>query len=406
MALPTPPGGLPPSAIEAWSYLSVGLVVTILRTYFRISQIGIKNLQPDDYLVWVAAIFYILETIAAYSVGVVAHGLANNGLSDQARRALSPDNPEYQLRVIGSKIQLIGWSTYSVLLWALKASLLCFYVRLLSGLPRTYQTLIHIGYCFIVSSFLALIGTIFLECRPFHHNWQIYPDPGDACYPASSVRLLIVSLVLNVTTDLYLIVIPVSLLWNTSLKVTKRLGLVILFSGSVFIIFCAVFRTILMITDPVNGAATAGSWSVRETFVATITSNLPVVFPLFRIWFSPVIGALSSSASYVKKSSRASSRELYTFGRSPRNLGRRGVVRTANPITDITFNESEERMVNGIAMQSLETSGESKTENPSGIMGERIRKDVEIVVSSESLPSQDGVGLRRARNDGFPGYSP
>ena len=30
-------------------------------------------------------------------------------------------------RVLGSKIQLMGWSSYSVLLWSLKASLLVFY---------------------------------------------------------------------------------------------------------------------------------------------------------------------------------------------------------------------------------------------------------------------------------------
>ncbi|KAI1132504.1 hypothetical protein F5Y10DRAFT_209023 [Nemania abortiva] len=377
---------LPPSAIEAWTYLAVGLVVTALRTYFRVSQVGIRKLQVDDYLVWVAAIFYIAETTAAYSVGAVAHGLANNGISDEARRSLSPDDPEYHLRVIGSKIQLIGWSTYSVLLWALKGSLLCLYLRLVSGLPRSSYNLVYIGFFLIIATFLALLGTIFLECRPFHHNWQINPDPGDACYPASSVRLLIVSLILNVTTDIYLIAIPVSLLWNSTLKLTKRLGLVALFSGSVFVIFCAIFRTVLMIMDPVHGAETAGSWSVRETFVATITTNLPVVFPLFKSWVRPVFNALSSSASLVKNSSGISSiKDLYTFGRSPRNIGRRGVAPTPNPITDITFNESEERMVDGIALQSLERSRESTINRLSDITGKGIRKDVEILVTSEPV---------------------
>jgi len=51
-------------------------------------------------------------------------------MTDEQRAALSPHSPEYQLRVIGSKIQLAGWSTYSVLLWSLKASLLVFYLRL------------------------------------------------------------------------------------------------------------------------------------------------------------------------------------------------------------------------------------------------------------------------------------
>ena len=41
--------------IEAFTLLGVGLTVTILRTYVRISSVGLKRLQVDDYLVWFAA---------------------------------------------------------------------------------------------------------------------------------------------------------------------------------------------------------------------------------------------------------------------------------------------------------------------------------------------------------------
>jgi hypothetical protein len=42
--------------IEAFTLLGVGLTVTILRTYVRISSVGLKRLQVDDYLVWFAAV--------------------------------------------------------------------------------------------------------------------------------------------------------------------------------------------------------------------------------------------------------------------------------------------------------------------------------------------------------------
>jgi hypothetical protein len=35
-----------------------------------------------------------------------------------------------RFRVLGSKIQLAGWTVYGTMLWALKASLLVFYTRL------------------------------------------------------------------------------------------------------------------------------------------------------------------------------------------------------------------------------------------------------------------------------------
>lgn len=51
-------------------------------------------------------------------------------------------------RVIGSKIQLAGWSSYSVLLWSLKASLLVFYMRLTvrHSLIHLYELIIDCTY--------------------------------------------------------------------------------------------------------------------------------------------------------------------------------------------------------------------------------------------------------------------
>lgn len=69
-------------------------------------------------------------------------GMANNGMTDAHRAALPVDSQEYHLRVVGSVIQLSGWSVYSVLLWSLKASWLVFYLRLtvrLHHAPRRKQ---------------------------------------------------------------------------------------------------------------------------------------------------------------------------------------------------------------------------------------------------------------------------
>lgn len=101
------------------------------------------------------------------------------------------------IRVIGSKIQIAGWSTYSALINSLKLSMLAFYVRLMvlisiisdgvsqqvtnaqqDGLGRRYHIPIYVGFGLVIGCFLASIITIFSACRPFHKNWQINPDPG------------------------------------------------------------------------------------------------------------------------------------------------------------------------------------------------------------------------------------
>jgi hypothetical protein len=103
------------STVEHWTLYAVGVTVTLLRTYSRVRAVGFRHLQAEDLLVWVGIVrdtlfdicqsfanayseqvFYTAQTALAYSVGHVAHGLANNGLTDAQRAALSPDDPEYR----------------------------------------------------------------------------------------------------------------------------------------------------------------------------------------------------------------------------------------------------------------------------------------------------------------------
>ncbi|KAI1207526.1 uncharacterized protein F4807DRAFT_452868 [Annulohypoxylon truncatum] len=377
--------------IEAWTLLSIGIVVTMLRTYARIKAVGFKGLQADDYLVWIGAIFYAIETSLAYSVGHVAQGLANNGMTDAQRAALSPDSAEFKTRVIGSKIQLAGWSSYSVLLWSLKASLLVFYMRLTAGLKKTYLIRIYIGFGLLGASFVTILMNLFLACRPFHLYWQINPDPGNTCQPAISNQIIWVYLSMNVITDLYLISIPVPMLWQSSLRPVKKFGLILLFSGGLFVVACAILRCALIVTDPVNGAQLAGSWAVRETFVAVITTNLPMVFPLIKTWLSPVFGSLlTTMRSQQKLTDKESKSDLRTFGGGSHNTWRRrGGPPTANPITNITFNESEERMVDDVKMQDLKGWTDTSTNGSSPAPNNNIRKHVEVEVVSEMRDESD-----------------
>ena len=101
-------------------------------------------------------------------------------------------------RILGSKIQIAGWTTYSLLLWSLKASLLVFYIRLtvraadkyefgtkqltvFIGRPRANVSDPHLyrfGIGFLVASWAVVILNLYLSCRPFRRFWQINPDRG------------------------------------------------------------------------------------------------------------------------------------------------------------------------------------------------------------------------------------
>jgi hypothetical protein len=41
---------------QLWTFYAFGVLVTILRTYSRIKAVGLRNFQPDDFIVWVAIV--------------------------------------------------------------------------------------------------------------------------------------------------------------------------------------------------------------------------------------------------------------------------------------------------------------------------------------------------------------
>ena len=128
-------------------------------------------------------------------VGAWFMGLANNAMTDEQRTTLSPDSEEYRLRVGGSKVQVAGWSLYTLLLWLLKTCMAVFYSRLTYVSIHIYLCItdicpissaglinmrvrIHIAFGFIAATYIATICSILFGCHPMHKNWQINPDPG------------------------------------------------------------------------------------------------------------------------------------------------------------------------------------------------------------------------------------
>lgn len=207
------------------------------------------------------------------------------------------------------------------------------------------------------------------------------------------------------------------MLWQAKLKPLKKWGLLFLFSGGLFVVVCATLRCVLIVTvgrcppvwpglfsprplfqDPQNGAQLAGSWAVRETFVAVITANLPMVFSIVKQWLAPVLGSLITSIRSSQKLTENTPKEVRTFGAGSKTSWRGRGPPSVYPITHVTFNESEERMVNGIKMQDVKCWGDphadsgtparSNSVTRSASTGSihrhhNIRKDVEVSVTTE-----------------------
>lgn len=115
--------------------------------------------------------------------------------------------------------------------------------------------------------------------------------------------------ILNIITDVYLLSIPLPLLWTVNISLKRKIPLMALFSGAAFVITASIIRGVTIMSVSLlirlilatrihfltnklqsgpDGAATGSQWACRETFVSIVVSNLPIIQPLLRKGFKKI----------------------------------------------------------------------------------------------------------------------
>jgi hypothetical protein len=97
--------------------------------------------------------------------------------------------------------------------------------KVLADIPRSRKSVLPIAEC------LDLVLTLFI----------------DICQPAISNQIIWVYWAFNITTDLYIISVPLPMLWGSSLKPLKKVGFMIVFSGGILVVVCATLRCVLIV---------------------------------------------------------------------------------------------------------------------------------------------------------------
>ncbi|KAJ4395959.1 hypothetical protein N0V93_000175 [Gnomoniopsis smithogilvyi] len=280
---------------EEWIFLAIAAIITILRTYSRWSMVGWRRFQADDVLVWLALGLFAATTVIDVQLIGRYKGLANDFTNADERASLSPDSEEYQLRVGASKLRLIEWPIYTLLLWSLKAAMAIFYMRLMETLTG-YLRRIQFFFALMLTMFIIVVSMPFLVCIPISKMWQITPDPGPLCYPESSPAVLWTILACNIITDAYLLWLPIPMLKHAVLPRGTKIALGCLFGCGLFVTVAATLRITLVATR-VHDFHAIAFWSVRETFVAIATTNLPAIFVLVRRWLKSPFATFATRRS-------------------------------------------------------------------------------------------------------------
>ena len=107
---------------------------------------------------------------------------------------------------------------YMVLAAAIKLSCLLFYARVFSPDPKT-RRFIHGGMVFILAAYTAMFFSTLFQCNPIQKAW--YKTMPGYCLPPRGLPYA--SGVINVVSDIYVLVLPISCIWGLNMKTRRKL---------------------------------------------------------------------------------------------------------------------------------------------------------------------------------------
>ncbi|XXG93815.1 hypothetical protein Hte_000064 [Hypoxylon texense] len=130
--------------------------------------------------------------------------------------------------------------------------------------------------------------------------------------------------------------------WKSHLPWRRKAVLLVMFSGGVLEMSFGILRCVSILTLGDVDAAQAGYWSIRESFVSTILTNMPMVYPLFRKFIEKTGSTLTRSKTANQGDSKG-----YKLGSTPgrsEHTGRRQKPSASVP-NDTTWGSKENIVV-------------------------------------------------------------
>lgn len=369
---------------ELWLLFFFGLCFLAVRIWVRTKMVGIKGYDLDDWLVIGVVCLWCSAPVIGHIFTVRCQGRHTSSLTYEQRKKMPQS--EYHKWEYGSKIFLVGLSVYFIIIWMLKFNMLCFYRRVARNTRSEKFVKPLMGL--IGVTFMAIVFTLTLTCRPFHNLWKVWPAPGPRCVPQNKIFFTTI-LSLNLLTDFCIMLVPLPVVIGLRTTIWKRLGLFFCFTLGTFCMVAAILRYVLIFH--LNESVIAAMWSNREDLVSIVVGQAPMLTPLFRrsFWVEAAYATdKSSSASNGRRHFGDNNgyelndgvRALVTVGGSSQN---RKKARDPYSITQTERGESQEEIlkkkaahvhkVSNAADSAIEPQdiGRERYHNGAGIMVER-----------------------------------
>ncbi|EXJ86805.1 hypothetical protein A1O3_03759 [Capronia epimyces CBS 606.96] len=219
-----------PTLIVSWWCTLFALTAILIRLFGR--WVRTERLFREDKIMFYSIIPLLIRM--AFVHVILLWGTNNTQVEGLTRL-------DIRHREIGSKLVLVARIFYAAFIWVAKLTVLEFLKRLIGkSWAKSYEIGLRMIYGFLIVTYVGVVIATLAECQPFAHYWQVTPDPGPKC--REGLVQLIVMGVCDMVTDIVLIVFPIPLVLQSSMRFTKKISLVLLFLLSVILIAITAYR--------------------------------------------------------------------------------------------------------------------------------------------------------------------
>ncbi|KAI9674703.1 MAG: hypothetical protein M1817_001606 [Caeruleum heppii] len=276
-----PPPGVVPNfdnpVSKAPRLLAANIVCITLGTVFLIGRLLSRKLISrslgwDDYTAVLSYFFTVV--FSACTLVLCKYGLGIH---------------QYELPLTTFAPWFLLWNviTQAFYPWAItfvKVSILLLYLRIFSGTKRKVRWMIHATIWFVVAYNFAGFWVVVFSCRPVEKAYDL-TIKGGSCVNRNG--LAIAGTVLNIFTDLVMVVIPMPLVWALQLPIRQKIGVSLIFLTA----FLGCIMSILRLTStiPILGnfdltwyQLEPFMWTVIELWVGICAGCMPAMRPLFK----------------------------------------------------------------------------------------------------------------------------
>ncbi|KAF3050611.1 hypothetical protein E8E11_010081 [Didymella keratinophila] len=256
---------------EVWGLYSLGTLWLVLRFAVRIRTDGIRGLRLDDVLAFIALIAW---TYTAAITDITYHTGTNTDF--ESAEIAGFGQKIYDEVMYGSKLFLGSWYAYLVLIFSLKGIVLILYQRIFFQPWQKWVLKITTALCIL--GFSGMTMALSLRCLPYHQRWQLVPRPRIKC--TASPNILITTSCVNAVTDVFLLSVPISLLWDLNKPLRTRLAVFVLLASGMFVLAACVIRVSLTVVPKIS-VLNIARWGVREFCIVILAVNTAALRPMF-----------------------------------------------------------------------------------------------------------------------------